>query len=332
MIPKLLPVIFLLSGFLVPVGIQAGTFSGAGELNGLDAVRHPKGYDGTGGDLILTVCLDSGTAPAAAEIPLYYAIQAWNAAVGATANLSSTVGVPGTALDFQSVALRGLGGCLGLDDPSDASGFTRATDGDNDAFELDDGIDNVPGTADDQRGDDGGLFWFRIADNSPFQESLIVDSSTFSRDPAQLPEGEDFANTSTRAVALQLGFVGTESVMVNALQTGEAKRSLSWDDQATLSFGQSGLDEIAGTADDYRVSLRYIGFSDSCDISVRFDIQESLVACPGSLGSTGTPGHFTANLLGFLAFSDEVNWFFEDYDIFFFDGFETGDTSRWSLP
>ena len=39
-----------------------------------------------------------------------------------------------------------------------------------------------------------------------------------------------------------------------------------------------------------------------------------------------------ALLLGFLAFSDEVNWFFEDYDIFFFDGFETGDTSRWGLP
>ena len=313
--------------------IGAGTFSGAGETNGLDVIRHPLGYDGSGGPLTLTVCVDPTTGDPQSEIPLQLAISTWNQGQGTTGNISSTAGVPITDLDFQSVALRGLGLCLGLDDPSDGSGFTRATNGTNDTFDLDPGSDTVPGTADDNRNDDGSLFWFRIADNLPFNQSPTVDSTTFGRDSASLPEGDNFPNTTTRAVALQLGVVGTEGVMVSSLQPGEAKRELTWDDEATLRYGESGLDELASTADDYQTRLVYVGVSDSCDIRVTFEKQEDLVACPGFLGSVGGPddGHFTANLLGFMAFSDSVNWYFDDHGALFLDGFETGDSSRWNL-
>ncbi len=311
----------------------AGTFSGAGETNGLDVVRHPKGYDGTSGPLTLTVCMDPKTGDPQAEIPLQMALAAWNGRQGTTGNIASDQGVPGTDMDFQSVAVRGLGLCLGLDDPSDGSGFTRATNGANNTFDLGPGADATAGTADDDRGDDGSLFWFRIADNIPFTQSATVDSTTFSRDPAMLPEGDDFPATITRAVALQIGFVGTEGVLVNALQPGEAKRELSWDDEATLRYGESGLDELASTADDYQTRLVYIGVAASCDIRVSFEKQEDLVACPGFLGSVGDPGdgHFTANLLGFMAFSNSINWYFEDHGAIFLDGFETEDTGRWSL-
>ena len=331
------PHALLASACLLAVGLSApliaGTFSGAGETSGVDLVRHPLGYDGTAGMLTLSVCLDPAASDPDAEYPLQLAIRTWIVGQGTTSNISSSVGVPMTHMDFQSVALRGLGLCLGLDDPADGSGFTRATNGANDTFDLDAGSDSVPGTADDLRGDDESLFWFRVADNLPFTESMTVDSTTFTRDPGLLPEGENFPNTSTRAVALQLGFVGTEAVMVNGLQPGEAKRALSWDDRSTLRYGESGLDELEGTGDDYQVHLSYLGRIDSeaCDISITFEKQEDLVACPGFLGAVGEPddGHYTANLLGFLAFSDGVSWYYGDHGSLFFDGFETGDLSRW---
>ncbi len=328
--------LWVMAGVLVAgqaASVWGGTFSGAGETNGLDLIRHPEGYDGSGGPVTLTVCIDPKTGDPQAEIPLQLAISTWNQGVGTTGNISSTAGVPMTDMDFQSVALRGLGLCLGLDDPSDGSGFTRATNGADNTFDLDPGSDTVPGTADDQRGDDASLFWFRTADNLPFSSSPTVDSTTFSRDASSLPEGDDFPNTTTRAVALQVGAVGTEGVMINGLQPGEAKRELSWDEVATLRYGESGLDELASTIDDYQTRLVYIGIASSCDVRVTFEKQEDLVACPGFLGSVGGPddGHFTANLLGFLAFSDSINWYFEDHGGIFLDGFETGDTSRWDL-
>ena len=117
--------------------------------------------------------------------------------------------------------------------------------------------------------------------------------------------------------------------MVNGLQAGEAKRGLTWDDVDTLKYGQSGLDELASTTDDYQIQLSYVGITDSCDVRVTFETQEDLVACPGFLGSVGQADdqHHTANLLGFMAFSDEVNWHFQ---VMFYDGFESGDTTQWS--
>lgn len=330
--PVLLCLLFLVIGALGSTAATlAGSFSGAGESNGLDLIRHPESYDGSGGLAHLTFCLDPTTAPESAEIPLQRVLERWNQAISSTGNLQSGL-VPGNALDFQSVAMRGVGICLGLDSPADGSGFANATNGIDDTFTLDAGPDQVAGSADDLRGDDENLVWFRIADNLPFAEGPTVDSTTFARDTGVLPEGDTFPRVATRQVALASGFVGTEAVMVNTLLLGEGKRRLAWDDVATLRYGQSGLDELSGTADDYQVRLTYVGVTNTCDVRVTFESQSDLVACPGFLGAVGDPddGHFTANLLGFMAFSDAVNWFFDDQGTIFQDGFETGDGSRWS--
>ena len=310
---------------LLPLGSWAGSFGGSAE----DRVRHPSSYDGSGTTLSLSFCLDPKTAPVEAGPGLQAALASWNAPAGTTGNIKPALGVPGDRLDFESAALRGIGLCLGLDDPSDSVGYARAARGGNGVFDRDAGSDGVPGTADDGRGDDLSWVWYRLADNSPFLETPTADASTMARDAGVLPEGDLFPAVATREVALVSGFVGTEAVMVNALQPGEAKRSLTWDDVATLKYARSGLDETAGTADDYTVALTYAGLTDTCDVLVVFEPQEGLVACPGFLSAFEAPNgrHEKATLLGFMAFNDQVQWHF---GVLFNDGFETGDTTRWS--
>lgn len=305
---------------------SAGSFGGSAE----DRVRHPSSYDGNGGVIQMSFCLDPETAPVEAGPALQAAIASWNALAGSTGNIQPGQGVPVDALDFESTVLRGIGLCLGLDDPSDSVGYARAARGSNGAFDRDAGSDGIPGTADDMRGDDSSWAWFRIADNSPFLESPTADASTVSRNTGVLPEGDSFPAVATRQVALVSGFVGTEAVMVNGLQPGEAKRSLSWDDVTTMRYAQSGLDETAGTADDYTVILSYAGVTTACDVMLVFEPQEGLVACPGFLTPFAAPHdrHERANLLGFMAFSDGVQW---HLGTLFADGFETGDVTRWSF-
>lgn len=319
-IPHLL--LLLLVG---PLPCLAGSFGSSAE----DRIRHAPGYAGSAGNLTLTFCLDPKTAPVEAAVGLQAAVDTWNALVGTTGNLDPTLGVPATEMDFQSTVLRGIGLCLGLDDPSDSFGYARAARGINGAFDRDAGSDGTAGTADDVRGDDDAWVWFRIADNLPFLETVTVDASTVSRDTGVLPEGDNFPTVATRQVALVSGFVGTEAVMVNAVGPGEARRTLTHDDVTTLRYARAGLDETAATADDYTTTLSYVGITDQCDVRVTFEPQDGLVACPGFLSAFDAPNghHEVANLLGFMAFNSEVSWYFE---VLFNDGFESGDTSRWS--
>ncbi|MEM8993523.1 MAG: hypothetical protein AAGF23_01900 [Acidobacteriota bacterium] len=308
----------------------AGSFSVAGESLGEDSILHPAGYDGGGGPLELTVCLDP-TSPSAvaASATLRFAVDTWNGRAVTANNVRTDAGVPPIEVDFESEALRGLGLCLGLDDPSDASGFTAATNGDNDVFQRDDGLDDVAGTRDDLRGDDGNLMWFRFFDNDPFTVSATVDSTTYALSTAVLPEGDTFAATPTRAVAAAVGAGATEAVMVAGLQPGEAKRRLSADDVATLRYAESGLDELAGTADDYLVQLTYLGFGEGCNIDVSFGAQGTIVACTGGLQEF-SPGHWRYSMTSTLTFSDAVLWHFSGDGLVFADGFESGDTAGWS--
>ena len=307
---------------------SAGTFNGAGVTLGVDLVMHPLGYDGTGGTLELTVCVDP-TAPnaAAAAATASFAIARWNARLAVSPNISPDA-IGAGEIDFESMVMRGLGLCLGLDDPSDGSGFTSATNGENDFFDRDDGLDDVPGTRDDLRGDDVNLMWFRFLDNDPFAVTATVDSSSYTRNPVILPEGDTFAASPTRAVASALGAGLTESVMVATLLPGEIKRGLTADDLATLRYAESGLDETAGTADDYQVSLNFLGLAESCDLRLTFGIQAEPVACFGSRQNI-SGDHW--RLMPFeWTFSTGVLWHFSGEGLLFTDGFESGDVSGWS--
>jgi hypothetical protein len=303
---------------------HAGAFIGAGETFGPDMILHSKGYTGTGGALQISVCLDPSTPNAAAvEQAVRNIVITYNALSPTTGNLVSGAGnnIPANQIDFESVALHELGHCLGLAHPNlgSESGlfgsnaeFTRSTNGADNVYDLDDGPDDVIGTSDDVRGDDVNLHWFRTANNDPFTIDATVDATTYSRDLADLPGGHLFAASASRDVAAALGVPNTEAVMQQGTSVDEAQRRLAHDDVATLRYAESGVDETAGTGDDYTITLTYVGVTNACDIPIYFTGATSFASCSTSFNLIG--GNHWRILGSAMYFNEDVNWFFNDVD------------------
>lgn len=278
--------------------LRAGAYIFAGETNGIDVITHPAGYMGDGGTLRLGVCID----PASQKrdelvVPVRNNITVWNALQPVLSNVELNA-VSG--FDAESILLHELGHCIGLAHVNAASesglsssnqNYTKATDGDNNRFDVDPGPDGVIGSWDDVRGDDVNLHWFNPA-NDPFLLPLPqpVDTTRYRRDLADLPPGDSFAQNASRDVATALGYPGAEAVMQQGTYYGETQRDLVSDDASTILLAASGLDERTGTADDYRIELGFLGISDGpgCDISVILEDMTGLAYC--SVG-----GYFVGN-------------------------------------
>lgn len=319
---KLLKIVrdcFLFSIVAGGMHVSAGVFQFAGDINGVDFVSHPTGYQGIGGNLIVTVGI-SPSSPHATEmaIPVQNAINTWNRLIPTLGNIEKNR-IPQNQFDFESVALHELGHCMGLSHPNLASesgltginkNFTSATRGINNIFDVSSGVDGVIGSSDDIRGDDLNLHWFRKLDNNPFEIDDVVDKTTYSRALSDLPPGHLFAVNGDQNVAALLGAANTESVMQQGISSGTTRRLLSADDVATLRLGMSGLDMIAGTADDYTVTLRFDGFTDVADIVIDFDNQASFAACSVT-GILINQNHLRITS-GRISFNTEFSWFFND--------------------
>ncbi|RMG57903.1 MAG: hypothetical protein D6722_24220 [Bacteroidetes bacterium] len=104
--------------------------------------------------------------------------------------------------------------------------YTKSTDGINNTFDITIGGDALRGSADDIRGDDVNLHYFRMADNDPFGLAATVDATTYSRDLANLPGGDLFATNADRDVATALGYPNTEAVMQQGAFYDEDQRTL----------------------------------------------------------------------------------------------------------
>lgn len=288
----------------------AGTFVFAGDSSvPIDVITHPRGYDGSGGELVNSVCFNSAFLPdgviaAEAEASILKAIRTWNRQRPAVANLGVSGGnndvVDGFRHDFESTVLHEFGHCLGLGHPnlSSESGLddpvrnaTNARRGDNLVFNIERGADQLYGSADDGRADDQNMLWFDPTNNDPLSLPDIVDRSTVSRDVVGLPATHTFAANGDRSVLAALGYADTESVMQQGQSTGEVQRRLTAEELRTLRLAMAGLDGIAGTADDYTLRLEYGGQvqEDVCDINVRFG--GGLGSCASS-GSALSPGHY----------------------------------------
>lgn len=288
----------------------------ANESNGIDLVTHPSGYNGSGGTLTITVGIDP-ISPNAADmvISTQNVISVFNNMASTTPNIS--FGSIPSQVDFESVLLHEMGHSLGLAHcnlatESGLSGsnqdYTKTTDGANDTFDLNPGLDGIIGSADDVRGDDENLNYFKISDNNPFTITSTVDQTTYSRDLLDLPSG-NFSANGERDVSILLGFNSTEAVMQQGSIVGEVQRTLAADDVAGLKYGEAGVDEIAGTIDDYTLVLNYVGLTDVADIVIAFDDTQTGFAVSQS-GADLINANHAAITSSRIYFNTGYNWFF----------------------
>lgn len=309
---------------------SAGAYIFADEANGVDVVTHPNTYTGSGGTVTVRVCID----PASPNMTdMEYSVQnnidAYNQLLPTTDNLKSgsNNNIPSGSIDFESVALHEIGHCLGMAHTNAATesgltgnnrNYTKATDGSDNVFDLNDGPDNVVGSSDDARGDDVNLVWFRKSNNDPFTIDTVIDSTTYSRDIADLPTGHAFAANADRAVSALLSVPNTEAVMQQGTFSDEAQRTLGHDDVATLRYAMSGIDERAGppgnfAQDNYTITLEYGGINNTnCDISMSFTGTTGLAFC--SVGGIGIGGTHVRISSANIEFGSGYNWYFNTPD------------------
>lgn len=305
--------------------LYAGAYIFAGETYGVDLVTHPSTY--TGGEDVVTVrvCIDPSSPNA---IDMEYSVQnninVYNQLAPTLGNLKSggNNNVPSGALDFESVALHELGHCLGMAHINAASesglsgnnqNYTKATDGADNVFNVNAGPDGKIGSSDDIRGDDQNLVWFRKSNNDPFTIDNLIDSTTYSRNLADLPAGHTYAANADRAVSTLLGHTKTEAVMQQGTYSDEAQRTLGHDDIATLRYAASGIDELASgggkTRDNYSIVLEYGGISNAnCDVSMSLTNTAGLAFCEAG-GVQIANGHVRITTAS-IEFGQGYNWFF----------------------
>lgn len=325
--------LLMVAGILWSIDCQAGAYIFAGEVNGVDLVTHPNTFTAGGGTVEVRICIDPASINAIdMEIPVQNSIQVYNQLQPTTGNLflNGNNNIPDGQIDFESVALHEIGHCLGMAHVNAASesgltgsnqNYTKATDGVDNVFNTNAGPDDIKGSSDDIRGDDVNLHWFRRSNNNPFSIAATVDSSTYARDTNFLPTGHSFATNADRSVATNLyGLSNTEAVMQQGTFFDEAQRTLAPDDVATLLYAASGLDEVAGTTDDYNITLLYAGISSvGCDVSLSITTTTGLAFCSTGGQFYGAPGHARITTAS-IEFGGGFSWFFNRDSLIDSDG------------
>lgn len=305
----------------------AGAFIGA-DAGSPNLVLHPSNYTGAGGNVTVRVCISpASTVTTNLEIPLQNVIFTINQQLPTTGNLifGGANDIPSGALDAESALLHEVGHCTGLAHPNLATesglpasqrDYTKTTVGNNGSYDLNDGSDNVQGSSDDLRGDDVNLHWFRTSNNNPFTIAGVTDSTTYSRNVALLPGGSSFVANAARAVSSTLGVPNTEAVMQQGQGFDEAQRTLTHDDVATYGYGRSGVDEVAGTGDDYTTTLVYQGITSSgCDVTVSVDGNTGFASCSVGFSFVGGGDHFRVSS-GTVRLNNQTNWYYNQTPIF----------------
>ena len=288
-----------------------------------NVVTHVTGYNGTGGTLNISVGIDPTSVNAAEmETSVRNALHTFNQLIPTTGNvlLGGTNNIPSGEIDFESTFLHELGHSLGLSHVNLASEsgqtgsdreYTKSFDGADNTFNLNPGADGVIGTGDDIRGDDVNINYFNIANNDPFAPlPAVIDSTTYSRDLADLPGGDTFAANGSLAVANELGYGSTESVMQQGARFDEAQRTLTSEDVAHIRYAMAGLDRLQGTTDDYTFNLIFVGLDAGADIVLDFDNSTGFASSSSS--TTFLNSNHRAITSSLIRFNTGFDWFFND--------------------
>lgn len=313
----------------MPQWSSAGSFV-AVEQDEPDRVAH-RDYYGAGGDLPpVRICIDrslnAGLATAA-EPAVRNVIATFNrfrALPDNTFATGSDTSAPADQVDFETVLLHEFMHANGLDHPNQANNpagsgpyfyyDSRSSDGANGVLDHLGDADGLPGSADDQRGDDVNLTWYVRGSNDPAVLPAVVDTTTMARVLDDLPPGQHFAANGNAAVMAALGHPNSKAVAVQGYVQGRVARHLHSDDLAMLRLARAGIDGIAGTSDDYRSTAVFAGYFDDpqggeCSIVVRFS--DDVAFASTLVGLTPlAPNHWRLIYPTRMRFNPAVNWYF----------------------
>lgn len=341
----------LLALGLLGAGLTAGNTAEAGTFLGFvdnnpNVIVHPNGYTGSGGELVVSVCLDPTALPPSGdpEQAIRNAIAEYNRFQGNTGNVSNTT----VGTDFETVLLHELGHCIGMDHsalgPSETCDATpdgfdspsiyfansfgsagptvSACGGATTVYSTNAGADGQRATRDDLRGSDINRNWFRRNVNNPFETPpAVVDRTTHSVDLVHLPSGHNYVEVSTAFSPCASGTVNnsalrgqapTQNTMFPVNCNANTLRDLAPDDIVTLRIARAGIDGVQGTADDYTVRLNYVGQAQSCNIRIRFQNDAGFAFC--SVSGTSLASNQLRITGATAVFQNTVNWFYNQTD------------------
>lgn len=350
--------------------LNAGVYDGS-VVDGLSTamIVHPIGFDGSGGPLPVAVCIRPGDEILTPTVQAVIAL--WNDLTPTTSNCTGCITSeefvtlppeePPQIFSLRRTVTHELGHCgngLGhtnwmetsSSNAKDATSILRcnsppcppeAIPGDFDDLALPNPPANPAARI---------VHWFKDDPSNPTNannpvviDPTVIDESTFTRRRIDLPSGHSWPANVNSVAAASYGFPDTHSPLYSMVFGGENLVSLTADDVATVQFAQAGVDKIAGTADDYSTQFALVADCAMADIEFQW-----VPASDPALGedSTGVcvatvepvPGlpapaqHFRiAPVMSMVRVkvNSEIRW--REFEPIFVDGFESGDTSAWSM-
>ena len=341
-----------------------GTTAGGTDINPF-GVTHPLGYDGSGGTIELTVCVNPQDPVLIG--PTQSVLATWAALVPATSQCRNCLTVeepepaPPVPYHAETALLHELGHCAmalghpnleydppGGQDVREITSYSMSYDGSS--IGVSSGPDGIRGSLDDSQDAAGGgiatsVHWFRRSDNNPVVvDGTMIDTTTYSRSiTTGLPGGHGWAASANKTVSASLGRPDTQSVMYSAGARLMRYTGLTADDVNMVKMARTGVDQMAGTADDYTVDLRYVADCAGADIVVEFsaDLSSGTIgACLADRTFSFPPTnpmlhrHYSLRIPSTLTslkvqLNEALEW---DFRVEIFgDGFESGDLTGWTL-
>lgn len=333
----------LLLGSIFPASSNGGVYYRIDlDFTGFEPfiVIHPSGYQGMGGELMLKVCAEDPDF----GLALQDAMETWNELTPIVRNCHQCtvyedppMSNPEDYFYLTSVLMHELGHCaMGLGHTNWEQTSATATRA---AASIDPGNDAVPGSRDDVVTPLPGarlVHWFRTADNNPIiVDNTTIDSSTYSRRIQDLPPGSNWAANGNKDSSLLLNEIDTHSLMYTLIEEGVQYVGLDADAVNTVKLGMSGIDIVAGTADDYTVNLELVDDCSTADIVIKYFTPANpndLTVCDATAEQidSGNVVHYRITPSGGASqLSIEINSF-RKFDVIFADDFESGNLSRWT--
>ena len=313
-------------------------------------IVHPIGYTGTGGQIDVDICIKPSDV-SRIQPALIEALAIWESFIASTGNCVNCLTAEETGddtkpLSMASSVLHELGHCaFGLGHTNLAgTNFTNTRD----SVSIDDGADNIRGSRDDLPSPLPGsrmIHWYRLADNDPVViDGTVIDSSTYALPMGSLPAGSTWAASANRFVSDLLGAGDdTQSIMHTVIKPEMRYVGLTADELNQIRYGMSGLDSVAGTADDYTIQASFVTDCAAAEVEIElmtFGDPDILGGCAlqlrpidptmpgiGSIHHTAEPVAAAGVTRLIVQISESALW-----DVVFSDGFETGDLSNWTVP